>query len=170
MTAFDQAFTELVGIEGDYSNDERDPGNWTGGAVNVGQLKGTMYGISAAAYPNLDIAGLSLFTAKNLYRQDYWDRLRCDTLPDAIAIALFKEGVNMGVDHAGKVFQRSLGTTPDGNIGQLTVGFATSHPPKEVLENFLSQCASEYIAMKNFPIDGRGWMRRLIITAVEAQT
>jgi lysozyme family protein len=169
MDAFNTAFAQLLVLEKGYSNDERDPGNWTGGAVGKGELRGTMYGISAAAYPALDIPSLSPAQVKQIYLQDYWSKLRCDTLPDVVAIALFKEGVNLGVDGAAKAFQRSLRVTADGNIGQITIGIATSHPPKEVLEEFLTECAWEYTRMSNFDVDGKGWLSRVIQTAVEAQ-
>jgi lysozyme family protein len=167
--AFNRAFTEVVGLEGKYSHDEHDPGNWTGGAVNKGQLKGTMYGISAAAYPQLDIASLGVAQVKQLYRDDFWDKLKCDTMPDAIGIALFKEGVNMGVSGAAKAFQRSLKVTPDGDIGQMTVGIATSSPPALVLAGFLTECAYAYTQMDAFKTYGKGWLSRVIKTAVEAQ-
>lgn len=167
--AFTRAFTEVVGLEGKYSHDENDPGNWTGGEVNKGELKGTMYGISAAAYPQLDIAALGVPQVKQIYREDFWNKLRCDTLPDAIAGALFKEGVNLGVSGAAKAFQRSLKVTVDGNIGQLTTGIATSSPPKDVLCNFLTECAYEYTQMSKFQLYGKGWLSRVIKTAVEAQ-
>jgi lysozyme family protein len=167
--AFNQAFAEVVGLEGKYSIDERDPGNWTGGAVNKGELKGTMYGISAAAYPNTNIAALSLQSAKSIYLSDYWDKLKCDTLPDPIAIALFKEGVNLGVEGAAKALQRSLKTEADGDIGNITAGLATSNPPKEVLEGFLTECAFTYTQMDAFKTYGKGWLSRVIKTAVETQ-
>lgn len=166
--SFDQAFTDLIGIEGKYSGDARDPGNWTSGKVEVGELKGTMYGISAASYPKLDIAGLTLVQAKSIYLQDFWNALKCSQFPDSVATALFKEGVNLGVSGAAKALQRSLKVTADGVIGQLTVGYATSSPPKEVLCNFLTECAVEYTQMENFKIDGRGWLNRVIKTAVES--
>lgn len=167
---FNQAFTDLIGLEGKYSNDDRDPGNWTGGAINVGELKGTMYGVSAASYPKEDIAALTLQRAKAIYLTDYWNKLRCSTLPSPIAVALFKEGVNLGVEGAAKAFQRSLKDHQiDGVIGQVTIGLATSTAPKEVLCNFLSECAYAYTQMGNFNIDGKGWLSRVIKTAVEAQ-
>lgn len=169
MSAFDVAFEQLIGLEGKYSNDERDPGNWTGGAVNNGELKGTMYGISAASYPDMDIVNLTLSKAKAIYLTDFWGKLRCSALPDVIAIALFKEGVNLGVWGAAKAFQRSLKVQPDGVIGQITIGLATSKPVKEVLEGFLGECAYNYTQMSNFKVDGRGWLSRVIKTAVEAQ-
>lgn len=42
------------------TDDRNDKGNWTGGRVGVGQLKGTKYGISAAAYLHLGIKSLTL--------------------------------------------------------------------------------------------------------------
>lgn len=170
MPAFDQAFTELVGLEGKYSSDEKDPGNWTSGKVEVGECKGTMYGISAAAYPDLDIMGLNLQKAKAIYFQDFWSKLRCSNFPDPIAIALFKEGVNLGVEGAAKALQRSLrAQNVDGVIGNLTIGLATSQPPKQVLCQFLTECAVAYTQMANFKVDGKGWLSRVIQTAVEAQ-
>lgn len=166
--SFDKAFVELIGIEGKYSDDERDPGNWTGGKVGVGELRGTMYGISAAAYPTLDIKSLTLPRAKALYLQDYWDKVKGDLLPDVVAVALFKEAVNLGVEGAIKAFQKSLKVDPDGVIGQVTVGIATSSPPQIVLLQFLTECLYEYTQMANFKVDGRGWTSRVIKTALEA--
>jgi lysozyme family protein len=170
IDAFNTAFAQTIGLEGKFSNDEKDPGNWTGGAVNKGELKGTMYGISAAAYPTLDIASLGLPAVKAIYQRDFWDKMRCDTMPDVVAIALFKEAVNMGPTGAAKALQRSLKVTPvDGVIGQVTTGYATSEAPKLVLEQFLTECAFTYTQMENFSTYGKGWLSRVIQTAVEAQ-
>jgi len=170
VDAFNTAFAQTIGLEGKFSNDEKDPGNWTGGAVNKGELKGTMYGISASAYPTLDIAGLGLPKVKSIYQSDYWDKMKCDTMPDIVAIALFKEAVNMGVTGAAKALQRSLRITPvDGVIGQVTIGYATSTAPKTVLEQFLTECAYTYTQMETFNTYGKGWLSRVIQTAVEAQ-
>jgi len=59
MDTFDQAFALVVGIEGGFSTDQNDPGNWTSGKVCIGEFKGTKYGISAASYPHLDIPNLT---------------------------------------------------------------------------------------------------------------
>ncbi|WP_236513543.1 glycosyl hydrolase 108 family protein, partial [Escherichia coli] len=57
---FDQAFKVTIGHEGSFTLNKNDAGNWTGGKVGVGQLKGTKYGIAANSYPNLDIKNLTL--------------------------------------------------------------------------------------------------------------
>jgi lysozyme family protein len=166
--SFDQAFVDVVDIEKSFNDDPRDPGNWTGGKVNVGQLNGTMLGISAAAYPKIDIKSLNPAKAKAIYLSDYWDKCKCDTLPDPVACALFKQAVNMGVDGAIKALQMSLSAQPDGNVGPITIGYASRIPPAEVIEDFLTQCAKEYIGMEGFAVEGVGWMRRLIKIGLQA--
>ena len=48
-----------LNVEGGYQCDPDDKGNWTGGNVGVGLLKGTKYGISAASFSNVDIKNLT---------------------------------------------------------------------------------------------------------------
>jgi len=85
---FDKAFSLIIGAEGGYVNDPRDPG---------GETK---YGISKKAYPNLDIKNLSLDDAKVIYKRDYWDMIGADDLQAELDIAAFDCAVNQGVSVA----------------------------------------------------------------------
>ena len=38
-TDFDTGFNFLIGIEGGFTNDPKDRGNWTGGAIGAGKLR-----------------------------------------------------------------------------------------------------------------------------------
>jgi len=168
--SFDLAFKQVVGLEGKFSDDETDPGNWTTGVVNTGELKGTMYGISAKSYPTLDIKNLTLPKVKDIYLRDFWNKIGGDLLPDIVSVALFKEAVNLGTHGAVTMLQKSLKIEPsDGVIGQITVGVATSHPPMLVLQQFLTECAYAYTKMALFQRDGKGWLSRVIKTALEGQ-
>lgn len=84
MSAFDTAFAIVVGIEGGYVNDPKDPG---------GETK---YGISKRRYPNEDIKNLTIERAKFLYQRDYWNSHHCDSLPWAEALLVFDTSVNGG--------------------------------------------------------------------------
>lgn len=113
MDVFEQAVSLTLQHEGGYSSDPFDPGNWTGGrrGVGVGELHGTKYGISAAAYPTLDIAALTVSEAIAIYRRDYWQKPRFDQVGavDApIAVRLFDLGVNCGPRTAARMLQRAL--------------------------------------------------------------
>lgn len=140
MTAkvWESAVKLSLNIEGGLSLDKDDKGNWTGGKVGVGELKGTNHGISAAAYPNEDIANLTPERAKELYRRDYWDKNKCDYLPDWASIAVFDFSINSGVKPAAKEFQKALGVKIDGVIGNQTIGAANRIPPRKVLEDYMN--------------------------------
>lgn len=100
--------------------DEDDPGNWTGGAVGSGFLKGTKYGISAATYPTLDIKNLTVEAAKSLFKKDFWIKFGVSELPAFIRPHYFDVCVNSGNSRAAKILQRAVGVTPDGIIGPKT--------------------------------------------------
>ena len=118
---FDTAFAALIGNEGGYSLDPHDRGNWTGGAINVGQCRGTKFGISAAQYPSEDIATLTLDRAKAIYLKDYWGKAGCDVVPDALKFDLFDMAVNSGQGNAIRTLQRCVGATVDGILGNQTL-------------------------------------------------
>ncbi|MGE4406062.1 glycosyl hydrolase 108 family protein [Pseudomonas sp.] len=116
---FAQALSFTLQREGKTSTDPDDPGNWTGGKVGAGELKGTRYGISAAAFPNVDIRGLTLEDASLLYRVHYWMNPKFDQVaavaPD-VAARLFDLGVNCGTGGAGRMLQRALNVVAAGEV------------------------------------------------------
>jgi len=143
MNYFDRAFAIVVGEEGVFSTDRSDPGNWTSGKVGEGEFKGTKYGISAAAYPDLDIASLTLDTAKSLYKRDRWDYCGCDAMTWARAICVFDCAVNQGQN-----FARTLPTDP---------------------VQIMTMRAMRYTHSPLWPRDGHGWITRLFTIFAQAQ-
>ena len=114
---FERSFELVIGHEGGFTKRRRDPGNWTGGRVGVGELKGTKYGISAASYPDLRIEALTLEEAKNIYYQDYWRETHCDDHPSGVDYACFDAAVNAGPGRAIRFLQSAVGTLADGIWG-----------------------------------------------------
>jgi lysozyme family protein len=94
---FEQAFERLVGFEGGYVADRRDPG---------GETK---WGISKRAFPDVDIAGLTRAAAAAIYRRSYWDAVQADRLPEALRYAVFDAAVNSGVGQAVRWLQQAPG-------------------------------------------------------------
>ena len=139
MTArvWESAVNLSVKIEGELSLDPADKGNWTGGKRGVGILKGTKYGISAAAFPNEDIRNMTPDRAKALYKKYYWDVNKCDYLPDWASVAVFDFSINSGTKPAAKVFQTVLGVKVDGIIGNQTLGAANRLPPRDILKDYM---------------------------------
>lgn len=165
MDMFDQAFALVVGIEGGYSTDPNDPGNWTGGKAGVGELKGTKHGISAKAYPTLDIANLSIDDAQAIYQRDYWSECSCDQLPWPLALFVFDCSVNQGQHMAKIVLQQALGVKVDGDIGPVTLAAARAADAEHVAL-FMAGRAISYTHDSGFITDGRGWFKRLFLLAL----
>jgi len=158
---FDQAFHNLLGHEGGFTDDKRDPGNWTGGRVGVGELKGTNFGIAANTYPEEDIRNLTVDRAKLLYRRDFWNRIRADELPAVIRYPMFDAAVNSGVPQASRWLQRAVGATADGVIGPRTLAATNAMEPQVVLRRLLSVRLRFMTGLSNWPVHGRGWARRI---------
>lgn len=158
---FDEAFNLTVGHEVGFTLNKADAGNWTGGKIGSGVLKGTKYGIAANTYPNEDIKNLTLERAKFLYKRDFWDKAKCDQLPDGLRFHVFDVSVNSGVSRGVKTLQQALGVTADGVIGNQTIGASKSQKSEEVLLRFYSFRIAFYTSLDSFKTFGKGWMNRV---------
>ena len=170
MSAFDQAFRTVVGLEGGYSSNPLDPGNWTGGKCRVGQCNGTKFGISAAAYPSLDVASLTLSDAQQLYRRDYWDKVAGDNLPPALAVLVFDAAVNSGPDRAARWLQVALEVAVDGTIGPITISAAQHSAGRgaAILAEYQAQRLLFLSGLPTWRTFGLGWTRRVCIVQFDA--
>lgn len=159
---FVTAFDRLIGHEGEFQNNPKDRGNWTGGKPYVGELKGTKYGISAASYPRLDIQNLTLEDARMIYRQDFWGKAGCDLVPDNMKFDLFDTAVNSGVGMAVRLLQRAVDVTADGIIGPKTLLAVTHMDPERLMARFngwrLDYLNDNPDLWAEF---GRGWAQRI---------
>lgn len=158
---FDKAFERLIGHEGGYSIDRNDPGNWTGGKVGSGTLKGTKYGIAANTYPNLDIKNLTLTQAKEIYRNDWWDKLGANQLHPAIVYQLWDFAVNAGKSRAIKELQQAVGVLDDGIIGPKTIATVKAKDVNDVLLLLASERLRFYTSLSTWATYGKGWTNRV---------
>lgn len=174
MSSFDQAFTIVVGHEGGYDATEGDPGNWTGGRVGDGQLRGTKFGISAAAYPTLDIANLALADAQAIYRRDYWDPVAGDRLDPPLALLVFDAAVNNGRGRAARWLQDAVGAVADGMIGDQTLAavgaYVAAHGGAALCGEFMAQRLAFMAALPSWRLFGLGWARRLCALPYQSLT
>jgi lysozyme family protein len=148
--------------------DREDRGNWTGGKVGVGELKGTKFGISAAAYPGEDIAGLTLERVKILYKRDYWGPAGCDVVPDNIKFDLFDAAVNSGVRGAIRMLQRAVRENPDGVLGPKTLQAIGSLDSTKALLRFNAGRLATYTNDTGWDEYGKGWINRVATNMMRA--
>ena len=114
MLKFDEIIEVVLEHEGGYVNDPKDPG---------GETK---YGISKKAYPDIDIKNLTVVDAKEIYKRDYWDKNKVDSVPDELKHIYFDCCVNMGRSRAVKILQQSAvnkgkNIKVDGGMGPNTI-------------------------------------------------
>lgn len=145
---FDEAFDRLIGHEGGYVFNARDPG---------GETK---FGISKRSYPSLNIARLDRDTAKAIYRKDFWDPLGENAHP-AIKFQTFDFAVNSGIQTAIRKLQRAIGVADDGHFGPLSRAALHSLPVSDVLLRYLAERLEFITSLSTWDTFGRGWARRI---------
>lgn len=154
---FNKAVLFTLKREGPMSNDATDPGGLT------------KYGISHAAYPDLDIANLTETQALDIYYTDYWRKSFAHCLPFAFGLAVFECAVNQGVGTAIRLLQTAIGVTPDGNIGPTSLAALSAlRTSPDVLALFLALRTQYYVAIKDsnpaeYEEDNKGWFKRLFL-------
>ena len=115
MKNFNEIIEQVLEHEGGYVNDPKDLG---------GETK---YGITKRFYPDVDIKNLTIEQATEIYKKDYWDKNRVESLPQNLWHIYFDMCVNMGKRTAVKVLQRATvnrgrDIEVDGGLGPATIG------------------------------------------------
>ena len=115
MKTFNEIIEKVLEHEGGYVNDPKDLG---------GETK---YGITKRFYPDVDIKKLTIEQATDIYKSDYWDKNKVESLPQNLWHIYFDMCVNMGKRTAVKVLQRAANNKGknidvDGGLGPATIG------------------------------------------------
>lgn len=78
-----------------------------GGYVNDPDDKGgeTKFGISKRAFPNLDIANLTIEQAKAIYKKHYWDAINAESIKEELRLTAFDMAVNAGISTAKMILK-----------------------------------------------------------------
>lgn len=149
MSTFDTLIERVLGHEGGYVNDPKDPGGET------------QWGISKRSYPTLDIRNLTRQQAVEIYRRDFWDRVQGDKLHPAVAFQALDAAVNHGIGNAVRWLQRAVGVADDGVIGPMTLAALGRREPSDVVLLFNAERIDFYTKLSTWDHYGRGWARRV---------
>ena len=111
----------------------------------------TKYGISQRSYPNVDIRNLTEEQAKEIYKRDYWDKVKADDIQSQeVAENLFDTAVNMGPRTAGRLAQLALDIEPvDGIVGPQTVAALNSKDAEAFIAEFTIAKIARYAHICN---------------------
>lgn len=149
---FDRAFDILIGHEGDFVNDSRDPGGSTRWGVT--QRVAIKHGYTG------DMRTFPREMAKDIYRASYWDAVRADELPEVVRYPVFDAAVNSGVVQAIRWLQRVAGVGEDGIIGPMTLA-AVRRDPTGCAVKLTAERLDFMTSLPTWVAFGRGWARRI---------
>jgi lysozyme family protein len=128
----------------------------------------TRYGISSRAYPNVDIRNLTEQQACNIYKREYWDKVRGDDiLSQDLAEIIFDSAVNMGEKTTIKLLQSAIPmNTIDGIFGPKTLNCVNGLPPDDTIKSFILLKIARYVKICETDASQKkyffGWIRRTL--------
>jgi lysozyme family protein len=115
------------------------------------------------------IRALTAAKAAEIFKGEFWDRLRCDEMPPKTAIVVYDAAVNTGRGQSVKFLQRTLGFTGkdvDGLIGPKTIAATQDFTGPDLMlaygcieqrERFYADLTNSKPALSKFL---KGWLNR----------
>jgi lysozyme family protein len=149
---FDTAFDVLLKHEGGFSDHAADPGGKTRFGITEAVARANGY--------SGDMRELPLARAKDIYRAEYWARVRAEELPPAVRYAVFDAAVNSGVGQSVRWLQRALGVADDGRLGPVTLAAAHAANPVALRARMVALRLHFLTSLATWSAFGRGWTRR----------
>ena len=155
---YQSALNHVLQSEGLWSDNPADPGGAT--------MKGVTLSVYQAWKGNShiskeDLRNISDQEVADIYKQNYWDKVKGDDLPSGVDYAVFDASVNMGVGRASKLIQTAVGVPADGVIGNQTVQAIKNANPVELIDKFSAEKDAFYKSLPTFGTFGKGWLNRV---------
>ena len=143
------AFT--LAAEGGLVDDPRDPGGLTN------------FGISQAAFPKVDIRGLTPAKASVIYHDHYWQPISGDDprLVPGVDLMVFDMAVNAGIGGSARILQRCVGVEADGAIGPMTLLAVKGAHAASLITSLSAAQLAYYQGLSGWTTFGQGWSARV---------
>nr|VFK39655.1 MAG: Lysozyme family protein [Candidatus Kentron sp. SD]VFK45089.1 MAG: Lysozyme family protein [Candidatus Kentron sp. SD]VFK78267.1 MAG: Lysozyme family protein [Candidatus Kentron sp. SD] len=157
---FENALRRVLIHEGGYVDHPKDPG----GATNRGVTLSTFQRFYGRRMGKEDLRAITDEQLRHIYKTGYWDRCRCDDLPEGVDYVVFDQAVNSGPGRSAKWLQKTIGVPEDGGVGPRTIGAASRCPPPRAVKDM---CAERLGFMQRirggelWRAFGRGWQSRV---------
>jgi lysozyme family protein len=163
---FSFCLTKVLVHEGGFSDDPLDPG----GATNKGVTQAVydswrhLQGMSQRSVQYITNEEMS-----GIYKMLYWDRARCDDLPNGVDYAVFDFAVNSGVNRAITFLQVTVDAVADGLIGKNTIMSVSLRDPAYVINALCDKRLAFLKRLTTFKRFGKGWTRRVTEVCAAAE-
>lgn len=153
---FEKCLEMLLHHEGGYVNNVHDKG----GMTNLGVTKRVYDKWIDRESTEEEMRNLTPEDVAPIYKKNYWNRVKGDSLPSGLDWSCFDWAVNSGSGRPAKAVQRAVGATPDGAIGPQTVGLVMEKDPEFIIDYVYTVRKSFYEGLDDYKHFGRGWSRR----------
>ena len=136
----------------------------SGGATNRGITQRVYDNFrDTAKLPRQSVELISDSEVDNIYSNEYWTPAKCSSLTDKMGVCHFDTAVNLGVNAAIKLLQRTCGLDEDGIFGPATLQEVT-HGGDSLVIPYLDERRAYYrsivAAKPSQEIFARGWANR----------
>lgn len=153
---FKKCLEMLLKHEGGFVDHPKDPG----GMTNLGVTKAVYDKWIGRESSEAEMRALTQKDVAPIYKQQYWDRCKCDDLPAGIDWSVFDWCVNSGVGRSAKTLQRIIGAKQDGGIGPKTLALLSEHEPEKIIRKMYDERQDFYQSLETFKTFGKGWTKR----------
>lgn len=154
---FEQCLALVLKHEGGYVNNPKDPG----GMTNLGVTKKVWENWVGHPVDEAAMRALGPQDVAPLYKSQYWDKIRGDSLPAGVDYACFDLAVNSGVSRAAKILQKAVGVSADGIIGPATLDAIASSNARDLATEICDLRLNFLQTLPTWSIFGKGWGRRV---------
>jgi lysozyme family protein len=160
---FEGLLKVILHHEGGFVNHPKDPG----GMTNLGVTKRVYDEWVGRESTEEEMRNLTKEDVAPIYRKNYWDRCKCDELPDGVDLMVFDFAVNAGTGRSAKHLQEIIGTTVDGGIGPNTLKKMNEWIDEqedgvyELIDALSKKRQAYYESLSTFETFGNGWTRRV---------
>lgn len=156
--SYEHALTRLLRDEGGYTDHPSDPGGPTNFGITLNDARRYWRSNATAA----DVRAMPQSVARRIYRERYWNALRCDELPAGVDYAVFDYGVNSGIGRAGKVLRRVLKLSDRTSaVNDDVIAAAGKGAPGDLVIAICAERLAFLKTLKTFPVFRRGWTARV---------
>jgi lysozyme family protein len=165
MTYFDEILPRVFKTEGGYVDHPKDPG----GATNLGITHITL--ALWRGVPKVTKAAVRALTkseAANIYRANYYDRIKGDLLPRGVAYAVLDFAIHSGVSRSIRFLQKTVGAKPDGKIGPVTLRLVGAADPASLILLLMERRLGFLQRLRTWVDFGKGWLSR--VNRVQSQS
>jgi lysozyme family protein len=171
--SFDQSFENLLPWEGGFGDDPRDPG----GATNLGIIQSEYSAFrQRKGLQTQSVRYITKGEAREIYLNEYWDRLSCGQFDPGVANALFDSGVNSGIGRGSLWLQQAINSVigevivpENGTVGAATITKANQLHPGDIIDRLLAIRLAFDKRARNpntgellWPAFGGGWADRIV--------